>query len=368
MTVDHISLTVYLAAAALWVFEPLNPEGLAQTCVSSKAPRTEVIAACTNLIEAGDVTPDYQHLFLTKRAWAHRCDGHYELAIADVDRALSLQPENVKTMVLRARIHDANGNHDAAKADYDRAVDTAPENHYTHWNRARYLDRHGERDEAYLGYQKVLELDPDASNAAKYMAHYLYDRKKYEKALGVVTDATDRWPGQRWVYGLKVELDIVHTKDVEGALASAEKAIGMYESPVMKFLFPAAIHLTIGDEQAGIDAVNRYADWFVLRQEQKVSAWDRITAIISEKSDFGEDEKPLRRGIAYAILARADLARPELLQFVEKTGSAGKKEILKWAKKDSELFALNVDSSAERIVDAYVEQEISDPPRWALHN
>lgn len=203
MTVRLAALITTCAAALLWYSEPLKSEDLAGTCVSSKAPRSDVIAACTNLIEDEGTTPEFRHLYLTERAWSYRSDDKFDLAIADVDHALEMQPDNYKTWILRAKIHEANDDHELALADYDKAVEIGSESSFTHWKRARFLDCHGNRSEAFKGFQRALDLNPNASNAAYYMVVYLFDTDGFEQAALEIEDAIKRWPHKIWPYEAK---------------------------------------------------------------------------------------------------------------------------------------------------------------------
>ncbi|MDA7965164.1 tetratricopeptide repeat protein [Ruegeria sp.] len=365
MKVRFAALITACAAAFVWYAEPLKSENLAGLCVSSKTPRPVVIAACTSLIEAKDVPPDYRHLFLTERAWAHRCNGHYDKAIADVDHALKLQPQNVKTRVLRARIHAANGNSQAAREDYDLAVEQSPENSYTHWNRARYLEKQGARSEAFQGYQRVLDLNPEASNAAKYIASYHFAAEEYEKALAVVSDAKTRWPDLYWIYNTQIQLDIIHTQDVKSALNAAEKIIALSDTPAMKFIAPAAVHLTIGDDKKGIETVERYAAWYEESVAAKRSLWDWITGKSPDHLVPGESGEAFIKGIFYLVFARDDLARPQLLQFWEMSDQATWEHFVRHVERRGTEVQRTGKENGVAIIDAYIEQELSKAPRWA---
>ncbi len=276
MKVRILAMITALTALALWYFEPNKREELAATCVSSKAARSKVIAACATLIDDQNTSPEYRHLFLTKRAWAQSCNRNPNQAIADANQALNLQPRNYKTRVLRAKIHAVNGDHQDALADFDSAVAIEPTASYTHWNRARYLDRQGEDEKAFNGYQRALQLNPNASNAMQYLVDHLLDRGQCEHALEIVAQAQERWPDLSWVYERQVHLDIVHTKNLDSALAAAEKAASLSDSRGAKFIFPAAVHLTIGDDLRGIEYVHDYAKDHVMQKKRELSWLRRI--------------------------------------------------------------------------------------------
>ena len=364
MKIRLAALITTCAAALLWYAEPLKSQNLAGICVSSKASRSDVIEACTALIEVEDTTPEYLHLFLTERAWAHMCNSSSQRALADADRALGLQPFNVKTRVLRARIHAANGDHETARKDYDLAVELAPENSYAHWNRARYLERQGERSAAFQGYQRVLELNPDASNAAMYSASHLFDTGKYQEALDLTFEAEEKWPDKRWIYDTRIQVHLMQGGDVHSALQAAKKAIALSDKTTTEHFYPIVIHLSIGDDHDGVEAVEHYAEWAAKKFQSELSPLGRIQQKLFGDPLYWEKRKILLRGMIYAAAGRGDLAHPELLEFVERSGPSGREVLEHLAEKEGAKLPEEDRLSAESIVEAYIELQLSEAPSW----
>ncbi len=222
--------------------------------------------------------------------------------------------------------------------------------------------------QAFKGYERVLELNPNASNAASNMVDYLFDIKEYDKALAMVDAAMETWPDNTWVYNRRIELDIVHTKNAASALAATNSAIDLSEDEygsLSKFIYLAAIHLTIGDEEKGIAIVDRYASWSGEREEPQPSVWDRITGKSIDRPEPGESEKQFRRGLFYTHIGRADLARPELLLHLETSGPKGLQRFLKLAKEDGTQISQENEGNLEYVVDVYIARRNELLPEWA---
>lgn len=352
------AIFIFSITILFWYTEPFKTKDLAATCVSTTAPRAEIIAACTTLIEANETTPEYRHLFLTERAWAYSCDAGYDLAVADVNGALALQPENVKTRVLRARIHAAGGDHVAARADYDAAVEIAPEISYSHWNRARYLDKQGDRAAALPGYQRTLELNPNANNAAIEIIDIQLQNQEYDAALTSIRDAEKKWPGKKWVYQALTRVHVLHTADIEEALKAVEK-INELEAKPEKFIYnKALIHLQIGDEATGIQLVNDLSR----SQAAGLIAEEKI----GKQSDFEQSNKFKENVLlgefhAFEAMGRRELARRtfhKLLEEVDNGRQAELTNVLRRSAGEIVIFGKQDEpSTLNHLIDNYLDNE-----------
>lgn len=323
MKVRFAALSTICAAALLWYTEPLKSQDLAATCVSSKTPRSDVIAACTALLNDPETTPEYQHLFLRERAWALSCNRKSKRAIADINRALELQPRNYKTMALSGKILAASGDHQKALASFDQAVALGPAVSYTYWNRARYLDRQGDDEKAFADYKRVLELNSNASNAAKHMAFYLFDQQEYEQALTVVKEAAEKWPDKAWVHGELAKIHIFYTENAAQALSSVAKMQELSPDSQVDIFGRALVHLQIGDEREGIRLVDVFVRDARSQRDSELDFLERLARHIWTDENEGLEREHRGRAAIYEYLGRRDLARIEYHNLFEKTGLNG---------------------------------------------
>ena len=85
------------------------------------------IAGCTALIEADQETMENLAIALNNRSSAYTRKGQSELAIADLDRALQLNPNFALALNNRGNIYLKQGRNDRAMADFDQAIVLDPQ-------------------------------------------------------------------------------------------------------------------------------------------------------------------------------------------------------------------------------------------------
>ncbi len=86
------------------------------------------ITACTAIIDLSSATSAERVDALRGRAHAQFLRERYDLAIADIDRALALDPKNATLYVERATYHSLAENYEQAEADAQRALQLSPGN------------------------------------------------------------------------------------------------------------------------------------------------------------------------------------------------------------------------------------------------
>ncbi|WP_170333687.1 tetratricopeptide repeat protein [Ruegeria arenilitoris] len=360
MRIRLAALTTFLAAGIIWFGGSPKPDDLAATCINSKATRSERIAACTTLIGQDDTAPVYRHLFLTRRAWAHSYNGHYERALADVNHAMELQPENYQTWVMRAQIKSASGDHDAALADYDRVSQAFPEKGYVTWEKAKFLEGTGEREAALAIYERLHADYPNISEVAEKIASYHTDSGNHELAFGLVSKAAVRWPEQAWVYDQLFMLHILYSGDAESALKAAKTRAELQPDVYFELLSPVAVHLTVGDEQEGILYADQYIKWRADKATAELSWLNRIRRTFSNPS--WEQEYVLAyRPFLYETFGRRDLAREAFRSYFEETNQDAEQGMIN-ALENSGLTP-SIDKSSDRnsridqLIDQYFDHD-----------
>ena len=85
------------------------------------------IVSCSQLITRGNrEAKSHQITAYINRASGYQGKGEYDRALADLDKALGLDPKSAPALTARASIYLANGELDRAIADYDTAIQIDP--------------------------------------------------------------------------------------------------------------------------------------------------------------------------------------------------------------------------------------------------
>jgi tetratricopeptide (TPR) repeat protein len=139
-----------------------------------------------------------------RRAGAFLDLRQYQSALADVNTALELQPDNARSLALRCRILGENRGSVAVRevlADCERARLLAPQNASVHFNVGNgyaFLDKYEEAAEAFT---RVIELKPNDAraylNRGRLRLDFLYEP---EAAIDDLNQAISIWPGFHLAY------------------------------------------------------------------------------------------------------------------------------------------------------------------------
>lgn len=106
--------------------------------------------------------PDFT--FYQKRADESAGEGKYELAVADYNKAIELNPKAVSLYLSRGRIFYSKKDYASAVADYSQAIELNPES-TLYFIRGDSYEKMGELQKAVADYQKAVELDANNESA-----------------------------------------------------------------------------------------------------------------------------------------------------------------------------------------------------------
>lgn len=137
--------------------------------------------------------------------------------IADLNRAIELDPKNYNAYRCRASAHQADGEYGAAIAGATKAIDLKPSLPYAHVILGDVLDDMGSNVEATREYDKAIEVAPESP--VGYTARALY----------------------------RVRIDV---HDLDGALNDAEKAIALGRTDAFAYYTRGLIYAERGDKSA----------------------------------------------------------------------------------------------------------------------
>jgi tetratricopeptide (TPR) repeat protein len=156
--------SVLAAALAL-----LAHEAQAQTLAEAKCtgkpdvPWTEQIAGCSTAIESGKYTGKDLARAFTFRANAFSQTGELDRALADIERAIQLDPTDAFAYGGRGDLYLVKKDYERAIADYSKMIAMEPANALPLIGRGMAYWLEGELDRATVEFEQAVKLQPAAA-------------------------------------------------------------------------------------------------------------------------------------------------------------------------------------------------------------
>jgi tetratricopeptide (TPR) repeat protein len=136
-------------------------------------------------------------VLLEQLAGTEAVSGHYNLALAQYQKLLSLDPKSIILRQRLAEVYDREGDHGRALAYYQQAHQLAPNDSAVALMLAGALARADRLDEAKALYQAVAKAHPEDAPALNNAAFFLADTGgDLDEALRLAKNALAKVPGQ----------------------------------------------------------------------------------------------------------------------------------------------------------------------------
>ena len=159
-----------IASAVLGIFltvsAPAHAQTAGETCAGSAGTADSRIAACTQVIQSQSSTASARAVAYYNRGIEHHGKGQDDLAIADYNQALRINPNNSLAYNNRGIAYHSKGQGDLAIADYSQALRIDPNNALAYYNRGTEYHGKCQDDLAIADYNQALRIDP--SNVLAY--------------------------------------------------------------------------------------------------------------------------------------------------------------------------------------------------------
>ena len=126
--------------------------------------------------------PDDPKLYAARADTYHK-QGEIDLAKADIEHALALDPQCAEARVLRAVFMAEEGNVDEAIGEFDQVIDYKPGHYLAYLNRARAYSQKKDYDRALEEYARAAPLGEDFALTLAYRADTFYQMGKYDDAI-----------------------------------------------------------------------------------------------------------------------------------------------------------------------------------------
>ena len=117
------------------------------------------IAGCSRVIARGGKESKRNRVVaFINRCGAYQAKGDFDQAIADLDKALQLDPKSALALSDRASIYRARGDLDPTIADYDAVIAALPKSAAAFLGRGEAYQTKNDLDRAIADYGKALKL------------------------------------------------------------------------------------------------------------------------------------------------------------------------------------------------------------------
>ncbi len=146
----------------------------------------------------------------------------YEPALADIDAALKIDPEHAGTQELRGMVLLGLDRYDDALACFDKATALAPEAALPYQHRGEAYRQKGDLDKAVEQLSKALELSPDNAATLLIRANIYTQLKKTDLAIADVENVVQLQPQLLLAHLMRAEL-YASTDRMDEAIAQLEK-------------------------------------------------------------------------------------------------------------------------------------------------
>jgi tetratricopeptide (TPR) repeat protein len=150
--------------------------------------------------------------------------GRHDEAIADLSKAIELDPANPGAFIARANSRAKTGKTDVALADCNEAIRLAPSFAAAYHNRGLIWSDVGQRDKAVEDFTEAIRLDPQLAFAYHNRGNVRRELGEYDKAIADFNEAIRLEPQYSLAY---YNRGIVwyHKREYEKAVSDYERAL-----------------------------------------------------------------------------------------------------------------------------------------------
>jgi len=143
--------------------------------------------------------------FYWATAEAHYVLGNYDVAIANANKALQLDPEHSGAHVCRGRCYFRKADYDLALIDFNKAIELAPKVIEVYYDRGlTYYDKH-DYDRAIADFDKVIQLMPNATGAYINRGGAYFEKGDYNRVIADFSEVIRLLPDYIPAYQIRAD-------------------------------------------------------------------------------------------------------------------------------------------------------------------
>ncbi|GGA07042.1 serine protease [Okeania sp. KiyG1] len=205
-----------------------------------------------------------------RRAWArvHLEDSEkttweekdYEEAIADINKALVLNPGNAFTYTLKGQIYTRKEDYAQAIEYFDRAIEAEPDFATAYAERGFVYAKQGNRQKFTEYLEKALRLQPDHGDLYRIRGNGYFALKEKQKGIddydNAIKFSSDLQASAHQYYNWRAQA-LYHLEDYEAALTDVNKAIELKPNYALYYTNRGDAYFKMGEKQKAIESYNK---------------------------------------------------------------------------------------------------------------
>jgi tetratricopeptide (TPR) repeat protein len=217
-----VALFPWLCLAAFAVAAPASADD-AGDCHAG-TDDDAIVTACSNLIAAGNGTSEELAQAYLDRGRAYGDKGDADNEMADLDKAIELDPKNADAYATRGSAYGDKGDYDSEIGDETKAIELDPENATAYYDRGSAYESKGDNDNAIADEDKAIEIGAEETDP--YVERGIaYDNKgDHDHAIADYSKAIELDPSDEIAYYDRAIAD-GGKDDYDAAIADYGKAI-----------------------------------------------------------------------------------------------------------------------------------------------
>jgi tetratricopeptide (TPR) repeat protein len=233
----------------------------------------------------------------------------FDEALADADKALKIEPDHAATNELRGMVLLGLNKYDDALKSFDRASELVPQSALPYQHRGEMYRQKGDLQKALEQLTKALELSPESIATLLVRAGIYYELKQPEKAIEDIDKAIELQPTLAQPHLMKVEI-LASTKHFDQAIAHMEKLLQTAPGNVQILERLGTLYLMANEPRKAIDVatqvLSRDPDNFAalrLRADANLNIGKQAEAIADFDKALAqkEDDQSLLNNFAWVL-------------------------------------------------------------------
>ncbi len=228
--------------------------------------------------------------------------GEFGRSLADLDRAIALAPDDARAYVFRGLANGRRGKDQLALDDYASALERDPRNVDALVNRAAIRSAAGKNDQAIRDLDAALAIRPDNPLALYNRGYARFIKRDYDQAIADYSAAISLDPTMGLAYNNRCLTRAIVGRDLVPALADCDMALKLIPTSLEIHNTRGFIYLKLGDPAIAITEYDKALD---ADPNRALSLYGRgLAKIRSGRQKEGEADQAAARALLPSVERR----------------------------------------------------------------